>query len=82
MEEAAGTDMYMRARADGYRQVYAGVLGLLDQMYALMGDEKISLQDLAQVIDAGFEEIKVGIIPPSVDCVTLGDIERTRLEHV
>lgn len=82
MEEAAGTDMYMRARADGYRQVYAGVLGLLDQMYALMGDEKISVQDLAQIIDAGFEEIKVGIIPPSVDCVTLGDIERTRLEHV
>ena len=40
MEEAAGTDMYMRARADGYRQVYAGVVGLLDQMYALMGDEE------------------------------------------
>lgn len=59
MEEAAGTDMYMRARADGYRQVYAGVLGLLDQMYALMGDEKISLQDLAQIIDAGLKKSKL-----------------------
>ena len=48
----------MRARADGYRQVYAGVLGLLDQMYALMGDEKISLQDLTQQINERFEAIK------------------------
>lgn len=82
MEAEADGDMCMRAKADSYRQAYAGVMEMLDQMYALMGDEKITALEMSQIMDAGFEEIKVGIIPPSVDCVTLGDIERTRLEHV
>ena len=33
-------------------------------------------------MDAGFEEIKVGLIPPSSDCVTIGDLERTRLDDI
>ena len=82
MENEAGSDLCVRARADGFRQAYARVVELLEQIDALLGDEKISPLEFAEIMDAGFEEIKVGIIPPSVDCVTMGDIERTRLEHV
>lgn len=70
------------AKAAEYRQTYGKIIGLLDQLNALLGDEKVSVEEFISILDAGFEEIKVGVIPPSVDCVTVGDIERTRLEHI
>lgn len=82
MEASAAGDLCVRAKADGFRQAYGRVVELLEQTDALLGDEKISPAEFAEILDAGFEEIKVGIIPPSADCVTMGDIERTRLEHV
>lgn len=38
--------------------------------------------EYADVLDAGFEAAKVGVIPPGYDCVVLGDIERTRLDDI
>ena len=70
------------ARAAQYGQVYDKMIRLLEQLETLLGDEKLSADEFAKILDAGFEEIKVGIIPPSIDCVTVGDVERTRLEHV
>ncbi len=76
------TDGDLLAKASEYRQTYRKIIELLDQLNNLMGDEVMSLEEFIEILDAGFEEIKVGIIPPSVDCVTVGDVERTRLEHV
>ena len=70
------------ARAAQYGHIYDKIIGLLEQLETLLGDEKMSADEFAKILDAGFEEIKVGIIPPSIDCVTVGDVERTRLEHV
>lgn len=75
-------DLRLCAQAAEYRQSYKRIVELLEQTDSLMGDENIGIKEFSQILDAGFEEIKVGIIPPSVDCVTVGDIERTRLEHV
>lgn len=75
-------DLRKIAMADQYRKTYKAVIELLDQLDSLMGDEVMDISELSGIIDAGFDEIKVGIIPPSVDCVTVGNIERTRLEHV
>ncbi len=72
----------LSAKAAEYRQTYRHIIELLDQINGLLGEELISVEEFSQIMDAGFEEIKVGIIPPSIDCVTVGDIERTRLEHV
>ena len=69
-------------KAEEYRRTYSQIIGLLDRIYAMFGDEKLSLEEFSEILDAGFEEIKVGIIPPTVDCVTIGDMERTRLENI
>lgn len=70
------------SKSSEYRQAYKKIIELLEQLNNLMGDEVVTSEEFAEILDAGFEEIKVGIIPPSVDAVTIGDVERTRLEHV
>ena len=70
------------ARAKEYRQIYRLIMELLDQIMELIGQEKMSLSEFADILDAGFAEIEVGIIPRSVDRIIVGDIERTRLKPV
>ena len=65
-----------------YAQVYRIVMELFDKFVELLGEEKISLKEYCQLLDAGLETAKVGIIPPSLDQVVVGDIERTRIKDV
>ena len=65
-----------------YGQLYKKVMILFDKMVGLLGDEHVSVKEFADIIDAGFDEIKVGLIPPSADCIVVGDIERTRLDNI
>lgn len=68
------------SRAKEYSQIYETILSLLEKLVELMGDEKIAIRDYKQILVAGFESVKVGIIPPGLDTVMVGDIERTRLK--
>lgn len=70
------------ALAKEYAQIYKVVLDLLDKFVALLGDEILSVSEYAQLLDAGMEEARIGVIPPGVDEVVVGDIERTRLKNV
>lgn len=70
------------AKAREYAQIYRLVMDLLDQIYGLLGEEEISRQEFADILDAGFGEITVGTIPQNVDRIVVGDMERTRLKQV
>ena len=70
------------ALAKEYSQVYRIVMELFDKFVELLGDEEISLKEYNELLDAGLEEAKVGVIPPSLDQVVIGDMERTRLNHL
>ena len=70
------------AKAKEYGQIYRILIDLLDKVVALLGDEPITVSEFADIMDAGFDAAKVAVIPPGKDKVTIGDIERTRLQHV
>ena len=70
------------SRAREYAQIYRLVVDLLNQIYELLGEEEITLQEFAEILEAGFGEIQVGTIPQNVDRVVVGDMERTRLKQV
>ena len=70
------------ARAKEYQQIYRLIMELLEQIMELIGQEKMTVKEFADILDAGFDEIEVGIIPRSVDRIIVGDIERTRLKPV
>lgn len=47
-----------------------------------MENEKVSLKEYMEILEAGFAEIQLGVIPPTLDQVVLGDLKRTRLGDV
>lgn len=69
-------------RAKEYGQIYRLVMELLEQIYDLIGEEEMPLQEFADILDAGFGEIQVGTIPQNVDRIVVGDMERTRLQEI
>jgi len=65
-----------------YAQIYRIVMNLFDEFVELLGNERISLKEYSALLDAGLETAKVGIIPPGLEQVVVGDIERTRIKDV
>lgn len=65
-----------------YAQIYGIIMGLLEKIVEILGEELIRPGDYQQLLEAGLEESQVGIIPPSADQVLLGDMQRTRLAHI
>lgn len=70
------------ARAKEYEQIYRLVMELLEQIHGILGEEKINLQEFADILEAGLAEIQVGTIPQNVDRILAGDMERTRFKPV
>lgn len=68
--------------AKEYGQIYRLVMELLDQVVGLLAQEEMSLEEFADILEAGFGEIQVGTIPQNVDRVVVGDMERTRLKEI
>ena len=78
-----------RCRAEGrpdlaseYAQVYPYVCSFLDKLVSVLGEERISMTDFRALLEAGFAEGRVAVIPPGGDRVIVGDVERTRVPQV
>lgn len=71
-----------QTKSKEYGQIYRVVMDLFEKCVQVLGQETVSIQELSEILDAGFEAAKVAVIPPGYDSVTIGDIERTRLNHV
>ncbi len=70
------------AMAKEYHQIFRVIMELLEKYVEILGEEQSSLEEFIELLDAGFAEVKVGIIPPGSDRVMVGDMERTRLKDV
>ncbi|WP_264844519.1 helicase-exonuclease AddAB subunit AddB [Caldinitratiruptor microaerophilus] len=64
--------------AQEHMQVYGGVLELLDQVVESLGDQAMTLAEFLEVVEAGLEGLEVGLIPPGLDQVVVGSVERSR----
>lgn len=73
--EAAGDEPGKRA----CEQIYAKVIGLMDQMVLLLGEQEIGIRDYGELLQTGLNKITIGMIPGGIDRVIVGDLERTRL---
>lgn len=86
-EKLKARELEFKARGDRamekeYGQIYGIILNLLDKMVEILGEETVSRQEFRQLMETGMEEARVALIPPSMDQVLVGDMERTRLKDV
>ncbi|MGI6006602.1 MAG: helicase-exonuclease AddAB subunit AddB [Ruminococcus sp.] len=65
-----------------YAQIYGIVMEFFDKLTAVLGEESVTLGEYQQILETGFLKVQVGIIPPAVDQVVVGDVQRTRLAGI
>jgi len=59
-------------------QVWESLLELLQEIHLALGDAELSLEELVAVLEAGLDSLTLGIVPPALDEVLIGAIERSR----
>jgi len=64
--------------ADETSQIWGILVGILEQLIELLGQEKIPNREFAKVLASGFEAIEIGLIPPTLDRIMVGTMQRTR----
>lgn len=72
----------MEKEAREYEEIYGLVMELFARLCNLLGDERISKKEYLEILNAGFMELKVGMIPAGADRVVAGDLKRTRLSGI
>lgn len=65
-----------------HEQVWNAVIDLLDQYVEILGEEHVSLKSFTAILDAGFESLHFSLIPPALDQVIIGDLEKSRLADI
>lgn len=68
--------------AEEYKSIWNIIVELLDQMVEVMGDEVLSLEEFQKVLAMGFSQHKMGLIPPSLDSVLVGSIDRIKSHNI
>ncbi|MGE5632125.1 MAG: helicase-exonuclease AddAB subunit AddB [Caulobacteraceae bacterium] len=68
--------------ADEYGQVWNMLLELLDQVIETVGDELIKPETFLEILSVGFGECKIGLIPPALEQVQVGSVERSKSHDI
>ncbi|GAB4073934.1 helicase-exonuclease AddAB subunit AddB [Barrientosiimonas marina] len=66
-------------KAREQEQVWNAVIQLLDEMVEMAGNETMTEQSFHAAIDAGFETLTFAHVPPSIDHVIAGTVDRSRI---
>lgn len=59
-------------------QLWEAVINVFDEMIAGLGKENLELQDFALILASGLENLKLGLIPPGMDQIMVGSLDRSR----
>lgn len=63
-------------------QVWSAILQLLEEITEIAGEETIDLKSFRNIIETGFETLQFSHVPPSIDHVVVGSIDRSRLSAI
>lgn len=70
-------------------QIWNKVIAIFDQVVEMLGKDeksdkgiKISIKEYLKILESGFESIKLGIIPTTVDEILIGDVDRSKTHDI
>jgi len=65
-----------------HEQIWEAVIQVLDEIVAGLGEECLELEDYALILASGIDAIELGLIPPGLDQVLVGSLDRSRNPEV
>lgn len=65
--------------AEEASQIWSVIVAIFDQFVELIGDEEISAEEYGMILKSGFEAVEIGLLPPSMDQIIVGTMQRTRV---
>lgn len=65
-----------------HNQIWGKITRVFEKMVEILGDEIVTVKEFSKILEVGLASIDMGIIPPSQDCVIIGDFQRTRLPEI
>jgi ATP-dependent helicase/nuclease subunit B len=69
-------------QAKAYDGAYERFIEVIDKTMDILGEQVVSRKDFKDIIITGMSDMKLGIIPTTLDQVVIGDMERTRINNV
>lgn len=70
------------SRGEEHRQIWQMLLQVLEKATEILGDTEMTLEEGTRILAAGLAKCTMGVIPPTADCLLVGDIERSRLPEI
>ncbi len=71
-----------KLKVQEYRYIWKQMVDLIDKVYLLIGNDEVTIDTFADMMNAGIGEMRVPVIPLNVDRVQIGDIVRSRISGV
>ncbi|MFJ7932864.1 helicase-exonuclease AddAB subunit AddB [Sporosarcina sp. NPDC096371] len=68
--------------ATEHEQAWNGWINVLDQFVLMFGDKDMNPKEAARILDEGFDSLEFARIPPSLDQVTVSNIEVSNLMDI
>lgn len=72
----------MQSKVMEYQQVSEIVIDILDQAVDVIGEDLITINEFYKILNAGFQNREIGIIPVALDQVNIGGIGRIKGRNV
>ncbi len=63
-------------------QIWNMVMEIFDQLVEIMGDYNVDKREFSSILSAGFTECRIGVIPPAMDQVLVGSLERSKSHSI
>lgn len=70
------------AAAQEHEQVWKAVISFMDELVEIVGQETMPLDLFAKLVESGLESMKFSLVPPSLDQVLIGTVDRSRYTDV
>ncbi|SHI80926.1 helicase-exonuclease AddAB subunit AddB [Lutispora thermophila] len=68
--------------AEEYKQIWDVITQVMDQVVEISGNEEMSLDDFYNLLNIGFAQYDMGIIPHSSDQLLVGSVDRWRSHEI
>ena len=68
--------------ASEHDQVWNEWVDVIDQFVLMFGEKEMSLEEVAKILDEGYDQLAFSRIPPTIDQVIVGNVDIIRLTNI